>query len=340
MKYKVVITDLEHPTIAPELEVLASIDADVERHNCRTEQDVIQAGVGADALMVGFAPITGRVLQALPRCSIVARYGIGVDMIDLDAATDHGVVVTNVPDFCLDEVADHAMALLLASARKIVYLDRAVREGQAAGSGYWKTAAIAEPMYRLSKQTLGIIGLGKTGQGVARRAQAFGMRVIAAPDPGVDAEHASRLNVAVLPLEEVLGRADFLTLHVPLTDETRHLVNAEALAMMKPGATIVNTSRGPVIDEAALIEALRHKRLASAALDVYEQEPIAADNPLIQMENVVLCSHAAWYSVDAFHEMKVKTAQAVVDHFQGRVPSYVLNPSVLSSPNRRKPLVP
>jgi D-3-phosphoglycerate dehydrogenase len=337
MNYKVVITDLEHPTIAPELDVLASINAEVERHDCRTEDDVIQVGAGADALMVGFAPITGRVLGVLPQCSIVARYGIGVEMIDLEAATHHGVVVTNVPDFCLNEVADHAMALLLASARKIVYLDRAVREGRAAAGGYWKTASIAEPMYRLSKQTLGIIGLGRTGQGVARRAQAFGMRVIAAPDPAVDPEEAAARGVAVLPIDEVFRQADFLSLHVPLTPETRHLVNAEALALMKPNATIVNTSRGPVIDETALIQALRDQRLASVALDVYEQEPITADNPLIEMENVVLCSHAAWYSVDAFYEMKTKTAQAVVDYFQGRAPRYILNPSVLSSPSRREP---
>lgn len=337
MSYKVVITDLEHPTIAPELEVLAELDAQVERHDCRTERDVIEAGAGADALMVGFAPITGRVLEALPGCYLVARYGIGVDMIDIDAATEHGVVVTNVPDFCVDEVADHAMALLLAAARKIVYLDRVVREGWAAGDGYWRTSTIAEPMYRLSKQTLGILGLGKTGQGVARRAQAFGMRVIAAPDPSVSLRETAELGVSVLPIEEVFARADHISLHVPLTDETHHLVNAERLARMKPNATIVNTSRGPVIDEAALIDALREGRVGAAALDVYEQEPLPSDSPLLDLENVILCSHAAWYSVDAFREMKVKTAQAVVDYFQGQIPAYVLNRSVLSSPQLRKP---
>ena len=204
------------------------------------------------------------------------------------------------------------------------------------GPGHWLTSEIADPMYRLSKQTLGIIGLGKTGQGVARRAQAFGLRVIAAPDMAVSPEEAATLNVSVLPLDEVLRQVDFLTLHVPLTKETRHLINAEKLALMKPSATIINTSRGPVIDEAALIDALREQRLAHVALDVFEQEPIAADNPLIEMDNAVLCSHAAWFSVDAFHEQKVKTAQAVVDYFQGRVPRYVLNPSVLSSPNLRQ----
>ncbi len=339
MSYKIVITDLEHPTIAPELEVLAAIEARVERYDCRTEQEVIEAGVGADGLMVAFAPITAKVLESLPGCSIVARYGTGVEMIDVMAATERGVVVTNVPDFCMDEVADHTLALLLASARKIVYLDRAVRDGWAASDGYWRTTTIANPMYRLSKQSLGIIGLGRIGQRVARRAQAFGMRVIAAPDEAVSPAQAAELNVSVVPLEEVFAQADYLSLHVPLTEKTYHLVDAERLALMKPTATIVNASRGPVIDQAALVQALQSGRLGGAALDVYEQEPLAPDDPLLEMENVVLCSHAAWYSVDAFHEMKVKTAQAIVDHFQGRVPRYVLNPAVLSSPQRREPRI-
>jgi D-3-phosphoglycerate dehydrogenase len=191
-------------------------------------------------------------------------------------------------------------------------------------------------MYRLSGQILGIIGLGRTGLGVARRAQAFGLRVIAAPDMAVSVQDADALDVRILPLNEVFRQADYLSLHVPLTPETHHLVNAEMIGLMKPNATIINTSRGPVIDEKSLIDALREKRLAGAALDVYEQEPIVEDNPLIGMENVVLCSHAAWYSVEAFRGMKVGAAQAVVDYIQGRIPRNILNPAVLSAPNLRK----
>ena len=163
------------------------------------------------------------------------------------------------------------------------------------------------------------------------------MEVLCAPDPAVSSEEAARLGVSVLPIEEVFARADFVTLHVPLTKETHHLVDAAKLALMKPSATIINTSRGPVIDEVALVDALRSERLAHAALDVYEREPLAPDSPLHGLDSVVLCSHAAWYSVDAFQEMKVKTAQAVVDYFQGQLPRYMLNPEVLSSPNRRMP---
>jgi D-3-phosphoglycerate dehydrogenase len=315
------------------MEILAAIDAQVEWHQCKTEDQVIEAGTGADGLMVGFAPITERVLAALPQCRILSRYGIGVDMVDIEAATEHGVAVAYVSDFCLDEVADHAMALLLSSARKITYLDKAVRDGRAGEGGSWRTAEIAAPIFRLSAQTLGIIGLGKTGQGVARRAQGFGMRVIAAPDPAVSTKEAAALNVTVMPIDQLMSQVDYLTLHVPLTSETHHMVNSEMLALMKPTAMIVNTSRGPVIDEMALVAALEEGRLAGAALDVYEQEPIAPEHPLIRMESVVLCSHAAWYSVDALHELKTKTAQAIVDFFQGRVPRNVLNPEVLSAPN-------
>ncbi len=336
MAYHVVITDLEHPSIAPELEVLGAIDAHVERYHCRVEEEVIDVAAHADALMIAFAPITGRVLAALPRCCLVARYGAGVDTIDVQAATQQGVMVTNVPDFCVDEVADHTLALLLAWSRKIVYLDRQVRAGRAAEKGYWKTTSIASPMFRLNRQSLGIIGLGRIGQRVALRARAFGLRVLAAPDPGITAEQAVALGVEMLPLEDVLRQADYLTLHVPLTAGTHHLLDASKLALMKPGAVVVNASRGPVIDEQALIDALQNGKLAGAALDVYESEPLDVTSPLLAMDNVVLCSHAAWYSEEAFVEMKVKTAQAVVDFVQGQVPRYLLNPEVLTSPRLRR----
>ncbi len=331
MTFKVVITDCEHGYVDPETEILSAVGARVEWRDCRTEEDVIEVAADADGLIIGYAPITARVLDALPRCRIVSRYGIGVDMVDVRAATQRGVVVTNVPDYCLDEVADHTMALLLALSRKLVVLDQAVRDGRAVEGGQWNTVGVARPIYRLSNQTLGIIGLGRIGRRVARRAQAFGMRVIAAPDPAVGREEAATLGITVLPLDQMLSEADHLTLHVPLVESTRHLINADRLALMKPTAVIVNTSRGPVIEEAALVKALQDGRLAGAGLDVYEREPFTADNPLRTMDNVVLSSHAAWYSEDALHEMKVKAAQAVADFLQGRTPQSILNPSALSN---------
>jgi D-3-phosphoglycerate dehydrogenase len=340
--FRVVITDCEHGSIDPEIEVLSAINARVEWHNCRTEQDVIDVAADADGLIIGYAPITARVLDALGRtpygvlrCRIVSRYGIGVDMVDIPAATRHGVAVTNVPDYCLDEVADHTMALLLALARKLLALDHAVRDGRAVKEGHWNTVEVAGPIYRLSKQTLGIIGLGQIGRRVARRAQAFGMQVIVAFDPAVRSEAASELGVTMQPLEAVLSQADYLSLHVPLTEDTRHLLNADRLALMKPTAVIINTTRGAVIEEAALVAALQHGRLAGAGLDVYEREPISPDNPLRTMENVVLSSHAAWYSEDALRDMKIKAAQAVADVLQGQVPRAILNPSVLGAGNAK-----
>ena len=329
--FKVVITDSEHGYIDPEIEILGAVGADVELHNCQGEDDVIEAAADADGLIVGYSRITARVLDALPRCRIVSRYGIGLDVIDIEAATRRGVVVTNVPDFCLDEVADHTMALLLALARKIVTLDRSVRDGRAVKEGHWETLRVAGPMYRLSKQALGIVGMGQIGRSVAKRAQAFGMRVLSAPDPAVSVEEATALGTAVLPLEEMLAEVDYLTLHVPLLESTRRLINTDRLALMKPTAAIINTSRGAVIHEAALVDALRDGRLAAAGLDVYENEPISPDNPLRSMENVVLSSHAAWYSEDSMRDVKVKAARAVADILQGQVPESVVNPEALAS---------
>jgi D-3-phosphoglycerate dehydrogenase len=330
MPPKVVITDLEHDFIDPELQVLSGIGACVEWHNCVTEDDVIRVAADADALLIAFAPITRRVLSALSRCRIVARYGIGVEMIDLEAATELGIVVTNVPDFCLDEVADHTLALLLACARKVLLLDQAMREGRAARGRYWDTVGIAHPVHRLRGQVLGIVGLGQIGRRVASRAQAFGLEVIAAPDPLVSEAEGAALHIRILPLDEVLRQADFLTLHVPLTRETHHLLSAERLALLKPSAMLINTSRGPVIDETALVAALRSGRLAAAGLDVFEHEPFAVENPLGSLPNVVLTSHAAWYSQEALYDQKFKASQAVVDALQGRQPRSVVNRAVLS----------
>lgn len=327
---RVIITDLEHESIEPELSVLARIDAQVAWLACKTGDDVIEAAANAEALMVGYAPITRRVLKTLQRCRIVSRYGIGVDMVDVEAATECGIVVANVPDYCLDEVSDHTMALLLACARKIPLLHRALCDGRAVKDGKWNTLEIAAPMHRLNGQRLGIIGLGQIGRRVARRAQAFGLCVIAAPDPGVSQQGATALGINTLPLEQVLQQADYVSLHVPLTDETHHLINGERLSLMKPTATIINTSRGPIIDQAALIEALQRGQLAAAGLDVYEEEPLAQDCPLRKMDNVLLSSHAAWYSEEALYDLKVRTAQAVVDLFEGRMPRSVVNTAMMS----------
>jgi D-3-phosphoglycerate dehydrogenase len=334
MRPLVIITDLEHGSIETELKVLGRIDAQVEWLNCKTDNDVVEQAKDADALMVGYVPITRRVLMALQRCRIVSRYGMGVDMVDVEAATECGVAVTNVSDYCLDEVADHTLALLLTCARKITLLDRTLRNGHAVKDGKWNTLEVAAPMHRLNGQCLGIIGLGQVGRRVARRAQAFGLRIFAAPDPGVSQQEAAALGIDTLPLEQVLRQADYVSLHAPLTEETHHLIDGERLSFMKSTAILINTSRGPLVDQAALIEALEYGQIAAAGLDVYEEEPLPHESPLRKMDNVLLSSHAAWYSEEALYDLKQRAAQAVVDLFEGRLPQSVVNPTVMSQPQR------
>jgi D-3-phosphoglycerate dehydrogenase len=328
--FTVAITDCEHESIDPERSILSPLGIQVEWLNCRSEDDVIQQVTAADALIIQYVPITGRVLDALPHLKLVSRYGIGVDMIDAVAATQRGVLVTNVPDFCVEEVANQAMAFLLAFARKVPLIDRAVRDGRAVQHGIWNTIPVSKPIRRLSTQTLGIVGLGRIGRRVAVRAAACGLKVLAV-DPAISAAEMQQFGATKLEaLEEMLPRVDYLTLHVPLIETTRHLIDADRLALLRPDAIIINTARGAVIDEAALIATLEAGRLAGAGIDVYEREPIGPDHPLCRMENVLLSSHSAWYSEESLLDVKLRAAQAAADLFQGRVPQYVVNPDVLT----------
>lgn len=333
--FAVAITDCEHESIDPERSVLTPLGIQVEWLNCRNEDDVIHQATAADALIIQYVPITGRLLDALPRVRLVSRYGIGVDMIDAVAATQRGVLVTNVPDFCVEEVANQAMTFLLAFARKLVLIDGAVRDGNAVKDAIWNTVPVSKPLRRLSTQTLGIVGLGRIGRRVAVRAVACGLSVLAV-DPAISAAEMQQFGASKLEtLEDMLPRVDYLTLHVPLTETTRRLIDADRLALLRPGAIIINTARGPVIDEAALIGALQAGRLAGAGIDVYEREPISPDHPLCKMDHVLLSSHSAWYSEESLLDVKLRAAQAAADLFQGRIPQYVVNPDVLSVPGAR-----
>ncbi len=333
--FRVVITDCEHASIDPELSVLSPLGISTVLCQCLSAEDVIQQAGDADALIISYAPITGRVLDALPRCRLVTRYGIGVDMIDVAAAAQRGVLVTNVPDYCVEEVADHAIGMLLALARKLTTLDGAMRDGRAVKVGRWDTAQVAYPIHRLSTQTLGIVGVGRIGRRVAQRARAFGLRILAV-DPAVSADEAAQWGATMLPsLDEMLPQVDYLTLHVPLIESTRHMIDARRLALLKPGVMLINTARGAVVEETAMIEALKNGRLAGAGIDVYEREPVTPDQPLCQLDNVILTSHGAWYSEEAQLDVKTRAAQAAADLFLGRVPQGVVNPEVLEIPNAR-----
>jgi D-3-phosphoglycerate dehydrogenase len=308
----VVITDSRMPAGALE-SVLAEAGLTFEHAQCASEEDVIEAGRTADALIITYTPITERVFAALPGVRFVSRIGIGFDTIDVDAAAARGVPVANVPDYCIEDVAAHALAHLLGLLRGIPRYDRALREGR------WSYLD-AEPG-RLSTLTLAVVGCGRIGSLVCRQATALGLRVLGV-DPYVD---LAALGIRPAPLDEALAEADAVTLHVPLTRETHHLLDTAALARLRPTAVLVNTSRGAVVDEAALVEALRAGRLAGAGLDVFEQEPLPADSPLLALDNVTLTPHAAFYSPESIAELPRRAAQQVVDFFAGRQVASIVN---------------
>lgn len=299
MGLKVVITDCDHPDVAIEREVFGAAGLAVELADCRTEQDVISAGQGAAALLTQYAPVTARVLAALPGCHAVGRYGTGVDNIDVVAARAAAVTIVSVPGYSLDEVANHAIALILALTRGIARLSAAVRAGQ------WDFRA-AGPLHRLASRQLGVVGLGQIGAAVAERGRALGFSVA-----GYDTVRRDLPGVSQVTLPDLLATSDVVTLHAPLTNETRQLMDDSAFARMKPGAVLVNTARGGLVDSGALVRALASGRLAGAGLDVLDPEPPSASHPLLRDERVIITPHAAFYSEESLAELKRRAAEGV-----------------------------
>jgi D-3-phosphoglycerate dehydrogenase len=274
----------------------------------------------ADALVVAFSPITRAVMSALEGLKTVVRTGVGYDVIDVPAATELGVIVVNIPDLWVREVANHALALLLAWNRRILTLDRQVRAGVWAGGVPGGAGA-------LHGETIGIVGLGNIGSAFARRVAALETTVIAC-DPYVDGARFAALGVEGVSLEALAERSDYVSVHTLLNAETRHLIGEKFFRRMKPTAILINTSRGPVVDEQALLRALKDRRLAGAALDVWEQEPIAADHPLLQMDNVIATPHAAYFSTAAVAAVPRRCGEEISRVLMGQRPLNVVNPDV------------
>jgi len=319
---RILITDYEFESISQEQAVADANGVELVRANCRTEDDVLEAAAEVDGLIVQYAPITERVLKGLPRLKAVSRYGVGVDTVDVQAATECGVVVSNVPDYGVDDVSDHAIALALTLARGIPDLDRGVRAGE-------NLLDTVKPLRRFSSQTFGVIGLGLIGAATAAKAKALGFRAL-----GYDPLHTpgttTKEDIQVVTLEELLAASDVVSLHVPLNKHTHHLINARTLEQFKAGATIVNTCRGGVIDTAALVDALKNGKLQAAGLDVFEEEPLPLDSALLDLDRVVLTPHTAWYTEESSDELKRRTAENVVDAVLGRRPRNIVNPEVLN----------
>jgi len=308
-------------------ELLKPLDAALVKGMWRTEDELITHASDADALVgvVSVQPFTRRVLEALPRCRIIAGIGVGFEAVDLEAATDYGIAVTNVPDYCIDEVSGLAITFMLALGHKLLQIDGAVRERQASFTMDRKALMdIAYPMFRMRKQTLGIVGLGSIGTATALKARGLGMRVISYDPYVLDAVVESR-RVRPVDLDTLLRESDFISLHTPLTPETTNMIGYEEFKKMKPTCYFINTARGGCVDQAALIRALQEGLIAGAGIDVTVDEPIAADNPLIKMPNVILTGHSAWYSTTADWEIFYKPMTQVVMALKGQWPLYALS---------------
>jgi D-3-phosphoglycerate dehydrogenase len=316
---KVVLTDYVWESLDVERTTLAGL-ASLVALRTKTPEEFLPEAEDCDALLNTYAgPITAAVIARMPRCRIIARYGIGVDTIDLDAATAAGIIVTNNPTYCIEEVAEHTMALLLACARKVPVYDRLVRQGR------WELPP-GKPIFRLAGRTLGLVGFGNIGRAVAERAAAFGMRVLYCdplvregqfPVPGRKAE-----------LLEMLREADFVSVHPPLVPETRGMMNDEAFAHMKPTAFLVNCARGPIVDTAALVRALDAGRIAGCALDTTDPEPLPDPHPLRGRDNVLITPHAAWYSEQALVGLQAGAPGEVRRVLTGQWPVNVVNRAV------------
>jgi D-3-phosphoglycerate dehydrogenase len=318
----IAVSDSVFPNLNPAREVLSRVGAELLLAEAPTSEAIMQAMRNADAALVTYAKITAEMIGQMTRCRIISRFGIGVDNVDIAAATKAGIVVTRVPDYCIDEVSDHTMALLLALARKIPFAN------SRAHAGHWEMPAVV-PIYRLRGSVLGLVGFGRIPRLVAPKAQAFGLKVISY-DPVVSQETMNRAGVEKVEFSELISVSDHISIHAPLLPETDHLFNASVFCKMKPTAYLINTARGPIVDEQALAQALDKGHLAGAALDVLSHEPPSA-SPLFGRENVILTPHMSFYSEESLIDLQRKAAEEVVRVLSGDTPLNPLNPEALQS---------
>jgi D-3-phosphoglycerate dehydrogenase / 2-oxoglutarate reductase len=314
----ILVSDCDLPGTVIE-DTLRSAGLRADRAASPASDDLATLGADAAGLVVQWAPITAEVLDRMPNLRIISRVGIGYDMIDVEAATARGIAVANTPSYCIEEVAAHTVAMIMAQARGLPAYDRAVR------AGTWKAVDARPLAVRPSTTTVSVLGFGRIGSIVARGCRALGFRVLVA-DPYASADSIRAAGCEPVEIPDAVAQADILTLHVPLTETTRHLIDAESIATMRPGAVVVNTCRGPLVDERALADGLRSGRLGAAALDVFGGEPLAADSPLRDLDQVLLSPHAAWFSPEALADLPVHAARNIIDFLEGEsVP--IVNPA-------------
>jgi D-3-phosphoglycerate dehydrogenase / 2-oxoglutarate reductase len=322
-KYRALYTDFPWADTAIEQSILDEVDCEIVAAPDNKEATQAALAPGVDVIITCWAPVTALVIDAADRCRHIARTGIGLDNIDVRRATELGILVTNVPDYCIHEVAEHSLALILALGRKVAAYHLATKQGR-----YDLVAGL--PVERIRGKTLGVVGLGQIGKLLAEKAAAIGMRVIGVNRSG---KHVDGIEWAML--DELLAVSDYVSLQLPLSGETRHIINRETLARMKPTAFLVNTSRGGLVDHAALAEALASGRLAGAALDVQEPEPPDLSTPPFNDPRVIVTPHVAFYSTEATEDLRTRVARQVAAYLRGETPENVVNPGILGAAHCR-----
>ena len=319
-EFQVAVSDIVFPNLDRARAVLSTIGAELWLAEEPKPEAILRVAKDADALLATYAKITADMIRQMTRCRIISRFGIGVDNVDIPAATERGIVVTKVPDYCIDEVSDHAMALLLSAVRKIPLANSLVQQGR------WEMPAVV-PIHRLRGTVLGLVGFGRIPQLVAPKAQAFGMRVVSF-DPYIPKDVFERARVESVDFPQLLKISDYISIHAPLLPETQGLFNADAFRQMKPHAYLINTARGPIVDEAALARALDAGQLAGAALDVMTKEP-PTGSPLLGRPNVIITPHTSFYSEESLNDLETKAAEEVVRVLKGQAPKNPVNPEAL-----------
>jgi len=318
-KAKVVLTDYVWEALDVEHEILGDL-ADIVPLQVTDPERFFPEAEDCDALLNTYAgPITAEIMARMPKCRLIARYGIGVDTIDLDAATEAGIIVTNNPTYCIEEVAEHTIAMLLAAARKVAFYDRLVRQGR------WEVPP-GKPMFRLAESTIGLVGYGNIARRVAKAAAGLQMRVLFS-DPFVESGQFDTPGEKI-ELPELLRESDFVCIHAPLLPQTRHMIGADAFAQMKDTAVLINCSRGPIVDTDALVKALDDQSIAGCALDTTDPEPLTENHPLRGRDNVIINPHVAWYSEQAMAGLQAGAPGEVRLVLQGEWPKNVVNKAV------------
>jgi len=331
MGWKVLITDHVWPTTDPERAVLEAAGAEVIVAPDGDEDTLINLAKDVDAIMTCFAKVTEKVIRSAEKCVAIGRFGVGTDNIDVATATELGIPVTYVPDYCVDEVSDHVLAMLHTWNRKIALFDQSVK------SEGWGHLGLTMRIKRLRGKTIGIVGFGRIGQAVAEKASAFGLKILAS-DPVTPKEIVESYGGQLVTFEELLEQSDFVSLHAPLTPATEKLIGSREFGLMKDDSFLINAARGPLIDESALYDALSNGKIGGAGLDVMVENEPPKDHPLMQLENILITPHTAFFSQESTLELEERAASEVVRVYKNIMPENLVNKEVLDHPNPKRSL--